>query len=115
MLNNHPEEHEPTFSPVVAQETESRRKCAPPMIELTTELSELELFCPFCGDKVYDWAAKTNVSPCSHLFVTDYNLTGHDDHNFELGDVIFVVCDSGPRPETLLLAFRDQESHDSVN
>lgn len=79
----------------------------PPIIELTTELSELSLFCPFCGEQVYDWSVEDNISPCKHLISSGGELTPPMSPPHQLGDVIFCICDSGPRPDVQFLMFRD--------
>lgn len=106
-------QEEPLLPPSKAETTApvSRRNCVPSIIELTTELSVLELHCPFCGVKTYDWASTTAITPCPHLIGVSEKPNTEGDHNHQLGDIIFCICDSGPRPEMLLLTFRDQNTH----
>lgn len=87
----------------------NRPICSPPVvIELTTELSVLNLYCPFCGKHTYDWTLEDCVTHCPHLIQAEYGLQNAPTCNHELGDVVFCIFDSGPRPEMLTLIFRDQ-------
>lgn len=77
-----------------------------PIIELTRDLSQLELHCPFCGACSYSWEFADPIRACPHLMSVTPDEHTLADLPIVMGDAVFGVFDSGPTPESLYFVFR---------
>lgn len=77
-----------------------------PIVELTRDLSELELHCPFCGECNYSWEFEDPIRICPHLISVTPDRHTLDTLPVVLGDAVFATFDSGPTPDSLYFVFR---------
>lgn len=86
--------------------TETRAPYEFPIVELTRDLSALELHCPFCGECNYSWEFVDPIRICPHLISVTPDRHTLDALPVVLGDAVLAVFGSGPKPESLYFVFR---------
>lgn len=76
-----------------------------PRVKLSSDLDDLRLFCPFCGEQAVSGADEEYPEPCEHVVCCGIDDPGEKD--IKETDLVFECFEPAPASRTHLFAFRE--------